>query len=58
LIIPNDYKHTLKPLPQPVYHLLSTPSLKEMCKKHGLPDKGSRESLIERHKELVLLYNA
>ncbi|KAH7820222.1 putative E3 ubiquitin-protein ligase RAD18 [Monocercomonoides exilis] len=49
---------SLKPLPTTVYALLTTEKIRRLCKTHGLSTKGTREQLIERHKELVLVYNS
>ncbi|XP_064160830.1 E3 ubiquitin-protein ligase RAD18-like isoform X2 [Anguilla rostrata] len=47
-----------KPLGKLVYNLLSMQVLRERLRDLNLPTQGSRDQLVRRHQEYVLLYNA
>lgn len=47
-----------KPLAKPVYHLLKDSQIKSKLLELSLPVVGTREELIKRHSEYVLLHNS
>ncbi|XP_040263135.1 E3 ubiquitin-protein ligase RAD18 [Bufo bufo] len=47
-----------KPMAKVVYNLLSERDLRKRLKEVGLPTQGSKQQMIRRHQELVLMYNA
>ncbi|NWI12576.1 RAD18 ligase, partial [Crypturellus soui] len=47
-----------KPMSKVVYNLLSDRDLRRRLKAQGLSAQGSRQQLVRRHQEFVLMYNA
>ncbi|KAK2142937.1 hypothetical protein LSH36_895g00026 [Paralvinella palmiformis] len=47
-----------KPLPKYVYSLMKDKELRKKMAELGLPTDGDRQTLIKRHQELILRYNA
>ncbi|KAJ8259789.1 hypothetical protein GJAV_G00173480 [Gymnothorax javanicus] len=47
-----------KPLTKLVYNLLTIQELRKRLRDLNLPTKGSREQLVRRHQEYLLMYNA
>lgn len=55
---PAKPRKRLKPLAKPIYHLLKDAQIRSKLAELRLPIQGTRELLIKRHSEFVLLHNA
>lgn len=48
----------LKPMSQPVFHLLKETDLRKRLKEHGLDPKGDRKALVARLKNFIVVWNS
>ncbi len=49
---------TLKPMKQPIFHILKDAALKKLLKEQGLETKGDRKTLEKRFRNFVVLWNS
>ena len=56
--IESNNRNTMRPLKQPVYHLLKDNEIKKRLREQGLEAKGDRKVLVQRLKSFIALWNS